>query len=77
MSIKDAEKEFENSDYATFKKRVGEAVVETLRPIREKYDSLRRDDNALIELMHAGAANASRIAARTLEKVYKKIGFVR
>jgi len=76
-SVRDAEKEFENSDYASFKKRVGEAVVETLRPIREKYDSLRRDDNALVELMRSGAENARRVAVRTLEKVYKKIGFVR
>ena len=77
ITVAAAEKEFENSDYAAFKTRVGEAAAETLRPICEKYEALRRDDVALAELMKAGAERASRIAHRTLEKVYKKIGFVR
>lgn len=51
--------------------------MERLRPVCEKYDALRRDDGRLSELMRAGADTAARIAARTLEKVYKKIGFVR
>lgn len=77
ISLEDAEREFASADYATFKARVGEATVEKLRPIREKYNALRRDDGALAEMMKAGAERAGRIAARTLEKVYKKIGFVR
>lgn len=77
ISVEAAEREFSSSDYATFKTRVGEAAVEKLRPIREKYESLRRDDGALIELMRTGAERAARLAQRTLEKVYKKIGFVR
>lgn len=77
ISIADAEKEFSSSDYAAFKTRVGEAAVEKLRPVREKYEALRRDDGALTELMRVGAERAARIAHRTLEKVYKKIGFVR
>lgn len=77
ITVEQAEKEFADSDYATFKTRVGEATVETLRPIREKYESLRRNDAELCELMKLGAQKASRIAVRTLEKVYKKIGFVR
>lgn len=77
ITLADAEAEFANSDYATFKARVGEAAVEKLRPIREKYERLRKDDNALAEIMRTGAQSAERIASRTLEKVYKKIGFVR
>ena len=77
ISIEAAEREFEGRDYAYFKTKVGEAAIETLRPIREKYESLRRDDAALLELMKAGAEDAARLARRTLEKVYKKIGFVR
>lgn len=77
ISLEKAESEFGGSDYATFKTRVGEAAVEKLRPIREKYAALRKDDGALAEIMKAGAERASRLAARTLEKVYKKIGFVR
>lgn len=77
ISLEKAESEFSGCDYATFKTRVGEATVEVLRPVRERYEVLRRDDGALLELMRSGAQSAERIAARTLEKVYKKIGFVR
>lgn len=77
ITIEKAEKEFENSSYAEFKTRVGEATVEKLRPIREKYEKLRSDDNALCFLMKSGADKAAYIARKTLEKVYKKIGFVR
>ncbi|MDE6293381.1 MAG: tryptophan--tRNA ligase [Clostridiales bacterium] len=77
ITIEQAEREFENSSYAEFKTRVGEATVEKLRPIREKYEALRRDDNELCELMKSGANKAAYIARKTLEKVYKKIGFVR
>lgn len=76
-TIEKAEKEFMSSDYATFKARVGEAVVEALRPIRETYERLRRDDGMLETLMKSGAERAAMLARRTLEKVYKKIGFVR
>ena len=77
ISIEDAEREFIGSDYANFKTKVGEAAIETLRPIRERYEALRRDDGALLDIMKQGAEKAARIARRTLEKVYKKIGFVR
>ncbi|MDE7106772.1 MAG: tryptophan--tRNA ligase, partial [Clostridiales bacterium] len=77
ITIEQAEREFENASYADFKKRVGEATVEALRPIREKYEKLRSDDNALCELMKSGAQKAAYIARKTLDKVYKKIGFVR
>lgn len=77
ITVDAAQKEFCSSSYAEFKTRVGEAVVELLRPVREKYDLLRKDDKALVEMMRVGAQKAERIAARTLEKVYKKIGFVR
>ncbi len=72
-----AQSEFADSDYATFKTRVGEAVIETLAPVQKKYAELRADDGELMRLMRSGAERAERIAARTLEKVYKKIGFVR
>ena len=77
VTVEQAEREFSGSDYATFKTRVGEAVIETLAPVQKKYAELRADDGELLRLMKTGAERAERIANRTLEKVYKKIGFVR
>ena len=76
-TVESAEREFENSDYAAFKTRVGEAAVARLEPVRTAYERLRRNDAELLDIMKSGAAKAERLARRTLEKVYKKIGFVR
>lgn len=69
------ENEFAGKGYGDFKTAVGEAVAESLRPIREQYDRLMGDRAYLEECWKKGAEKAERIAARTLEKVYKKIGF--
>lgn len=76
MSIAAAEKEFASSDYATFKTRVGECVVEYFRPIRTKYDEIIADKTYLNEVMKKGADKAARTAYKTLNKVYRKVGLV-
>ena len=76
VSVEQAETEFANSDYATFKTRVGEAVVEYFRPIRETYNRLIADKGYLDEVMKMGATKASRVAYKTLAKVYRKVGLV-
>lgn len=71
------EKECEGLTYAEFKERVAEAVIEALRPIQQKYRAVRNDKKYLEEVMRSGAERAARIAARTLDKVYRKIGLCR
>lgn len=68
--------EFEGKGYGDFKMAVGEAVVEELRPIRERYEQIIKDKKQLEELYKAGAAKAERTAIRTLSKAMKKVGFV-
>lgn len=68
--------EFAGKGYGDFKGAVAEAVVETIRPIREEYDRIIKDKAYLQGIYRSGAETAGRIANRTLKKVYKKIGFV-
>jgi len=75
-SIAEVEAEFSGCGYGVFKPRVGEAVVECLRPVREEAERLLKDKAYLSELCRAGAERAGRTADRTLRKVYKKVGFV-
>jgi tryptophanyl-tRNA synthetase len=70
------ESEFIGRGYGDFKLRVGEAVVETLRPIREEAERLIADKGYLAEIYKDGAQRASFVANKTLNKVYKKLGFV-
>ena len=68
--------DFAGKGYGAFKPAVGEAVVETLRPIREESERLLKDKAYLESVYKAGAEKASYIANKTLRKVYKKVGFV-
>ncbi len=76
LSLPEIEAEFAGQGYGAFKTRVGESVVELLRPIREKAEDLMKNKDYLVSEYRGGAERASRTASRTLRKVYKKIGFV-
>ena len=76
-SIEDACKEFEGKGYGDFKLKVGEAVVEGLKPISEKREKLMQDKAYLDDIIVKGAENARRIAYKTVRKVYKKVGLYR
>lgn len=75
-SLDDIEKQFSGQGYGLFKQQVGEAVIETLRPIREEANRLLSDKAYLESIYKKGAEKASYTANKTLRKVYKKIGFI-
>lgn len=75
-SYAEIEAEFEGQGYGAFKPAVGEAVIETLRPIREETERLLADKAYLESVYRAGAEKASYVAEKTLRKVYKKVGFL-
>ena len=75
-SYEQIETEFAGKGYGAFKPAVGEAVVETLRPIREEAQRLLKDKAYLEGVYRDGAQKASYVAEKTLRKVYKKVGFV-
>lgn len=75
-SFEEIEKEFCGKGYGEFKTKVGEAVVEMLRPIREEAERLIADKSYLESVYKKGAEKAALTANKTLRKVYKKVGFV-
>lgn len=76
-SFEQIEKEFDGLGYGRFKEAVGIAVADGVGRIQEKYKAYLDDRDYLDNLMKDGAARAARIAQRTLDKVYKKVGFYR
>lgn len=76
-TIPEAEKEFDGQGYGTFKLAVGEAVADHLAPVRETYARLIADKDYLKECYTRCGAEALRYSTRILNKVYRKIGFVR
>ncbi len=76
LSYEQIEQEFAGQGYGKFKPVVGDAVIETLRPIREEASRLLKDKAYLETVCRSGAEKASYVAEKTLRKVYKKIGFL-
>ena len=74
--IKEVAAEYSSKGYGEFKADVAEAVVEAIRPIRGEYDRIVKDKAYLTEVCKNGAEKARYISQRTLNKVYKKVGFV-
>jgi tryptophanyl-tRNA synthetase len=68
------EQEFAGARYGDFKVAVGEAVVDYLAPVRERYAALRADPALLEEILAAGAARARALAAETLADVRERMG---
>lgn len=75
-SLDAIEAEFEGKGYGEFKEAVGEAVVEALHPVQERYRDLMNNKDYLAECYREGAAHAASLASRVLKKVRKKIGFI-
>lgn len=76
-SFDEIEREFDGKGYGDFKIAVGESVVETLRPIQERYEELMKERRYLDSVMREGAEKAAYIANKTLRKVYKKVGLLK
>lgn len=68
--------EFSGKGYGDFKIAVGEVVADELKPIRERYEDLRKNKDYLESVYKTGAERAYKISNRTLNKVKRKVGFV-
>jgi tryptophanyl-tRNA synthetase len=60
--------------YGDLKVAVAEAVIEMLGPVRERYEALRADEDALEATLELGAAKARAIAQETLRDVREVMG---
>ncbi|RKS76244.1 tryptophanyl-tRNA synthetase [Actinomadura pelletieri DSM 43383] len=75
-SIPDLEKRYEGSGYGQFKKDLAQVVVDTFTPIRERTLKLLDDEEQLDRVLAQGAERASTVAARTMDIVRERVGFV-
>ncbi len=68
------EAEMSESRYGELKTAVAAAVVDYLAPVRERYEQLRADEDALESILRDGAGSAQAIAAATLVDVRERMG---
>ena len=62
--------------YGDLKKDTADAVVEFVTPIKTRVDELLADAGELEAVLAAGAQRAREVSARTLKRVYDRLGFL-
>lgn len=75
-SIPSIEADYVGKGYGDFKKDVAEAVVDSLKPIREAALTYLKDEGALLEILRIGAQRADAVASQTLADVYQALGLL-
>ncbi len=71
------EKEFEGKGYGEFKARLAEVVIESLRPIREKYVKIANESDYIESLLRQGADKVRPVAQKVLKRVKDHVGLGR
>ncbi len=69
--------EYGGQGFGAFKPVLGEALVETLRPINARFIELKEDREALDAILARGAAQARERGLPTLDAAYKALGLAR
>ena len=75
-TYEEIEKEFDGKGYGDFKLAVGEAVADSLQPVRDNFARLMQDKEYLKKCYTEGAQKALSISQKVVSKVYRKVGFV-
>ena len=74
-TVEEAAAELDGQGYGVLKARTADAVVAVLEPVQKEYAKLLQDRQYLNDTLARGAEKARRKAARTVRKVYHKVGF--
>jgi tryptophanyl-tRNA synthetase len=74
--VAELEERFSSSGYGDFKAALVEVVVEALRPIQERYQTLLADRSALDVVLDGGAQRASEVAVRTMSRAREAAGLL-
>ena len=74
LSINEVEDKFKDVNYGTFKKEVADIIIDTLKPIQDKYYELLNDEATINEILEHGAKVTNEIAKKKYEELKKIVG---
>jgi tryptophanyl-tRNA synthetase len=69
--------QFSGQGFGAFKPALAERLIETLRPIRERFVALKDDHASIDAVLERGAERARALAAPRLKGAYKALGLCR
>jgi len=67
--------ELDGQGYGALKTRTADCIIASLEPLQAEFRRLFADKEYLFSVLNASSEKAAAIAARTLRKVQKKVGF--
>ena len=73
--ITELENEFADMGWGIFKKLLTEQIIESLKPIQERYKILIDDQHELNKILIDGKERAEKIANKSLQRVKTNLGF--
>ncbi|MBA9001174.1 tryptophan--tRNA ligase [Thermomonospora cellulosilytica] len=76
VPVAELERRYAGHGYGQLKKDLAQLLVDTFTPIRERTERLLADEKQLDRILADGAARAGAVAARTMEVVRERVGFV-
>jgi len=68
--------EYAGKQYGHLKVETAELVAQTIRPIRERAESLLKEKTELNKVLRQGAEKARQLARPTVDRLYQCVGFV-
>lgn len=69
--------EFTGKGFGDFKPALADLTVSKLSPIRDRFEALRKDDDAIDQILIDGSARARELAQPTVDAAYKSLGLLR
>lgn len=74
--IAEIEKEYENKNYAEFKKDLAEIIINSLKPFQQKRKELQTKPKLVKKILHKNEKQAQKIAHQNMRDVKKKMGLL-
>ncbi|MBC7419824.1 MAG: tryptophan--tRNA ligase [Bdellovibrio sp.] len=75
-TIPQLEADYQGKMYGHLKVDLAEVVIQTFKPVKEKYDDLMKNRDHLDQLLKQGAEKAEARARTTISQVYEAVGLV-
>lgn len=76
MSIKEIENLYSKKNYSEFKSDLGRIVADKLIKLQSKFNSIRKNETSLMDIIQQGSIKADKIASQKLKIVKEKIGLL-
>lgn len=76
ISFEEALDKFDGVSYSEFKQKLADLLVEKLKPIQERYEEIRGDEQKLRQILDEGRDYAIEKSSKTLEEVKQRVGLL-